>query len=262
MKILVAVTEVVEIADDFEIEGTVVSKEYRSYDLNEWDDYAVETAIQLKESGEADEVVSVTIGPRRTEESIRHVLAKGVDRAIRIWDDALADQGLLDVASKTKILEAVVTREQPDIILTGVQANDDAWGATGVSLAHSIGYGWSAVVTELDLDDNLAHVRRELEDGVEELVEIQLPAVFTIQTGINEPRYASLRAIRQAQSKMISHRSLADLDLELSDVESSITLTEMFEPETEGTTEYLEGNDGQQAMALAKILYEKGVVSE
>jgi electron transfer flavoprotein beta subunit len=262
MKVLVAVKEVVEVADDFEIEGTAIADRYREYDLNEWDDYAVEAAVQLKEADIADEVVSVTIGPERAEETIRMALAKGVDRAVRIWDEALADQSLLDVAAKTRLREAVVEEEAPDLVLTGVQAGDDAGGATGVSLAHAVGFGWAAVVTDLSLDGDVAHVRRELEGGVEELVDIELPAVFTIQTGINEPRYASLRGIRQAQSKEIAHQSLADLGLGAGDIESAIVLTNMYEPEAESETRYLEGGAGEQAAALAEVLREKGVGAE
>jgi electron transfer flavoprotein beta subunit len=262
MKVLVAVKEVVEVAEDFEIEGTAIASRYREYDLNEWDDYAVEAAVQLQEADLAEEVVSVTIGPERAEETIRMALAKGIDRAVRIWDDALADQELLDVASKARLLEAVIAEEEPDLVLTGVQAGDDAWGATGVSLAHAVGYGWAAVVTGLEIEGDTAHVRRELEGGVEELVDVQLPAVLTIQTGLNEPRYASLRGIRQAQSKEITPRSLADLGLDPNDVRSAIDLTEMFVPEAEGDTEYLEGDTGDQAAGLAEVLREKGVGAE
>ncbi len=97
MKVLVTVKEVAELADDFEVEGTEVDDRYLEYDLNEWDDYAVEEGVQLNEAGIADEVVTVTIGPERAEETIRMALAKGADRSIRVWDDALEDAGLLDV---------------------------------------------------------------------------------------------------------------------------------------------------------------------
>jgi electron transfer flavoprotein beta subunit len=96
----------------------------------------------------------------------------------------------------------------------------------------------------------------------EELVDIELPAVFTIQTGINEPRYASLRGIRQAQSKEIAHRTLTDLGLDPVDVESEVALTDMYEPEAESETQYLEGDAGEQATALAAVLREKGVGAE
>jgi electron transfer flavoprotein beta subunit len=262
MKVLVAVKEVIEVADDFEIEGTAIGDRYREFDLNEWDDYAVEAAVQWAEADLADEVVAVTIGPERAEETIRMALAKGADRAIRIWDDAIADQALLDVAAKTRLLEAVVAEEEPDVVLTGVQAADDAWGATGVSLAHAVGFEWAAVVSGLELDGDVAHVRRELEGGVEELVDVELPAVLTIQTGLNEPRYASLRGIRQAQSKEIAHRTVADLGLDAGAVESAVRLVDMYEPEAEGETAYLEGSADEQAAALAEVLREKGVGGE
>ncbi len=266
MKVLVTVKEVAEAEDDFEIEGVGIAERYLEYDLNEWDDYAVEEAVQLQETGDDVEVVSVTIGPERSEETIRMALAKGVDRAVRVWDEALEGDDLLDVAAKTRILRAVVEEEEPDLILTGVQAADDAFGGTGVSLADSLGFEWAAVVNALDtdavLEENVAKVHRELEGGVEELTELELPAVLTIQTGINEPRYASLRGIRQAQSKEIAPKSLDDLGLELADVESDLILTEMYEPESETDATIFEGDAGETAAQLADVLREKGVGAE
>jgi electron transfer flavoprotein beta subunit len=266
MKVLVTVKEVAEVEDDFEIEGTQIGEQFLEYDLNEWDDYAVEEAVQIQEAGDDVEVVSVTIGPERSEETIRMALAKGVDRAIRVWDDALESTELLDVAAKTRILRAVVEAEEPDLVLTGVQASDDSFGATGVSLADAIGSDWAAVVNALDIDalhaENVANVRRELEGGVEELTEIDLPAVLTIQTGINEPRYASLRGIRQAQSKEIAPRTLSDLGLDLADVESDLVLTEMYEPESESEATIFDGSAEEAAGQLATVLREKGVGAE
>ncbi|SFL25770.1 electron transfer flavoprotein beta subunit [Halogranum rubrum] len=266
MKVLVTVKEVAEVEDDFEIEGTHIAEQFLEYDLNEWDDYAVEEAVQMQEAGDDVEVVSVTIGPERSEETIRMALAKGVDRAIRVWDDALEDAEMLDVAAKTRILQAVVEAEEPDLVFTGVQANDDSFGATGVSLADAIDYEWAAVVNALDIDtllaENVANVHRELEGGVEELTEVDLPAVLTIQTGINEPRYASLRGIRQAQSKEIAEQDLDDLGLGLADVESDLILTDMYEPESESDATIFEGDAGDTAGQLAEVLREKGVGAE
>lgn len=259
MKVLVAVKEVVEVGDDFEIDGIEIADQYREYDLNEWDDYAVEEAVQLKESGEDVEVVSVTIGPERSEETIRMALAKGVDRAVRVWDESIADQAVLDIAAKTRILAAVAEEESPDLVLSGVQAGDDSFGATGVSLANAIGFQWAAVVNAIEIEDDQANLHRELEGGVEELTEVALPAVFTIQTGINEPRYASLRGIRQAQQKEIAHKTLDDLGLAASDVESALRLTAMYEPETESEAQYFEGDAGEQAAQLAALLRDHGV---
>lgn len=259
MKVLVAVKEVIEVGDDFEITGMEIADQFREYDLNEWDDYAVEEAVQIKEAGDDVEVVSVTIGPERAEETIRMALAKGVDRAIRVWDDPIDEQDLLDVAAKTRIFEAVVAEETPDLVLTGVQAADDSFGATGVSLANAVGFEWAAVVNAIELESETAGVHRELEGGVEELTDIDLPAVLTIQTGINEPRYASLRGIRHAQQKEIAHMTLADLGLSDADVATALKLTDMYEPETESEAQYFEGDPGEQATQLADLLRDRGV---
>lgn len=263
MKVLVTVAEVATVEEDFEIDGSAIDERYLEYDLNEWDDYAIEEGVQLAEEGVADEVVAVTIGPERSEETIRMALAKGADRAIRIWDESFED-ALLDVAAKARILEAVVEREEPDLVLTGVQASDDMFSATGVALADAIGVEWAAVVNGLDHDfeDGVASVRRELEGGVEELTDVELPAVLTIQTGINDPRYASLRGIRQAQQKEIAATSLADLGLDASAVESRLRLTEMYEPEVESDATIIQGGPEDAAVQLASVLREKGVGAE
>ena len=260
MKVLVTVKEVAEADDDFEIDGTDITESDLEYDLNEWDDYAVEAAVQLAEADIVDEVVAVTIGPERAEETIRMALAKGVDRAVRVWDDAFKGT-FPDVASKVDVFEAVVDEEEPDLVLGGVQAADTGFGATGVALAERIGFNHAAVVNDLevDADAGLANVHRELEGGVEELTEVDLPAVLTVQTGLNEPRYASLRGIRQAQRKEIAPKSLADLGLEASDIESALTLTAMYEPESESDAELIEGDAGEAAGRLAEVLREKGV---
>ncbi|MDR5674452.1 Electron transfer flavoprotein, beta subunit [Halalkaliarchaeum sp. AArc-CO] len=261
MKVLVTVKEVAEAADDFEISGIEIEEGYLEYDLNEWDDYAIEEAVQLSEQRDDVETVGVTIGPERSEETIRMALAKGIDRAVRVWDDAIERQDLLDVDAKARLLEAVVEAEDPDLVLSGVQANDDSFGATGVALARQLGFQWAAVVNRMELsdDDTIANVRRELEGGVEELTEIDMPAVLTIQTGINEPRYASLRGIRQAQSKEIDVQSLDDLGLGEEAVEGELDLTSMYEPVSESDAEIFEGDPDETAGKLAAVLQEKGV---
>jgi len=265
MKVLVTVKEVADAEDDFEIDGLGIDERYLEYGLNEWDDYAVEAAVQIAEArGDDVEVVAATIGPERSEETIRTALAKGVDRAVRVWDDALAERDILDVGAKTALLSAVVEEEEPDLILTGVQAADDGFGATGVALADEIGFAHAAVVNDLDLDDDagIARVRRELEGGVEELTEVDLPAVLTIQTGINEPRYASLRGIRQAQQKEIAPRDLADLGLTEAAIGSDLELTAVYEPESDSDATLFEGDAAEAAGELAALLREKGVVAE
>jgi electron transfer flavoprotein beta subunit len=262
MKILVTVKEVAEVDDEFQISGLDIDEGSLEYDLNEWDDYAVEEAVQISEENDDVEVVTVTIGPERAEETVRMALAKGADRALRVWDDSLENAQFLDVESKADILAAVVEEEDPDFILSGVQAGDDANGATGVALADRIGFEWAAVVNALDLDieAGIASVHRELEGGIEELTDVELPSVLTIQTGINEPRYASLRGIRQAQRKPLDVHTLDDLGLDDSVVESPVERTDMYEPESEGDATLWEGSAEETAGELATFLRDKGVV--
>jgi len=259
MKILVTVTEVADADDEFEISGTSIDDQYLTYDLNEWDDYAVEEAVQLGEEHDDVEVVTATFGPERVEETIRTALAKGADRAVRVWDDSLGGETILDPSLKAELLAGVVEEEEPDLVLSGVQSGDVAIGATGVALAEQVGFQWAAVVNELDVapGDDQASVHRELEGGVEELTDIDLPAVLTIQTGINEPRYASLRGIRQAQSKPLDVKSPEDLGVDLGD--SPLSLTELVEPESESDTELFEGSAEDTAGQLAEFLREEGV---
>jgi electron transfer flavoprotein beta subunit len=262
MKILVTVKEVAQVEDEFQISGLDVDSRYLDYDINEWDDYAVEEAVGFAEANEDVEVVTVTIGPERSEETIRMALAKGADRALRVWDDDIEAAEYLDVNTKAALLAAVVEEEEPDLVLTGVQSGDDAYGGTGVALAQKIGFEWAAVVNALDLDADagVASVHRELEGGIEELTDVELPAVLTIQTGINEPRYASLRGIRQAQRKPLEVRSLGDLGLGADALSSPIERTAMYEPESESDATIWEGSAEETAGELATFLREKGVV--
>jgi electron transfer flavoprotein beta subunit len=266
MKVLVTVKEIAEPDDAFEIYELDIAKSSLEHYIRWREDYAVEEAVQIQEAredeGDEVEVVAVTIGPERAEETIRMALAKGADRAIRAWDDALADATHLDVSAKADIIAAIAEQEAPDLILSGVQAADDANGATGVALAERLGFEWAAVVNELDLDTEagIASVHRELEGGLEEHTDVDLPAVLTIQTGINEPRYASLRGIRQAQRKPIDARSLDEIGLNAGVLESSVERTSMYEPESESDAVVWEGSADETAGELAAFLEKSGVI--
>jgi electron transfer flavoprotein beta subunit len=261
MKILVTVKEVAEVDDEFDISGLDIAEGSLEYDLNEWDDYAIEEAVQISEEDDDVEVVTVTIGPERAEETIRMALAKGADRAIRVWDDTLEDAQFLDIETKAELIAAVAADEEPDLVLSGVQAGDDSNGATGVALAEALDFEWAAVVNQLDLaDGDVASVHRELEGGIEELTDVELPAVLTIQTGINEPRYASLRGIRQAQRKPLDVNTLDDLGLDSGVVDSPVERTSMYEPESESDATVWEGSPDETAQELASFLRDQGVV--
>ncbi len=262
--ILVLVKEVAQLEDDFEVAGTQVEDKYVEYDLNNLDEYAVEEAVQIKEEVDEEvEVVAGCIGPERSEETIRMALAKEADRAVRVWDDALESVDVLSTEAKSAILSQVVDQVDPDLVMTGAQADDDLFAATGVHLAEEIDWQWAAVVIDLvdhDLDAGSLDLRRELEGGVEEVTSIDLPAVLTIQSGINQPRYASLRGIRQAQSKDLDVYTLDDLGVDESVLEPPFELVDMHQPETDTDTSYLEGGADEIADQIYEIASEKGVV--
>jgi len=260
MDVLVAVTDAATVADDFRIEDGHVPSTYLEYQLNEWDEYALEAAVSLREAGTVDTVTTVTIGPERLEETIRTALAKGADRAIRVWDATLAERAIPDVGTTTRLLAAVVEREDPDLVLTGVQESDYAFGATGVSVAAAVDYGWAAVVNDLELDvsADTVHVHRELEGGLEEHVDVSLPAVVTIQTGINDPRYASLRGIRQAQQAEIEELTPDALGVSMSATDAGLALRELVKPTSEREARFIDGDPATQATELATVLREMG----
>lgn len=257
MKLLVIVREVAQPDDDFTVGEGSIAEEHLEYELNEWDEYAVEAAVQIAENHTDVETVAAMVGPERAEETLRMSLAKGLDRAVRVWDDKL--EGVTSVASEPRILEQIVADEDPDLVLCGVQAADDTFGTTGVSLAESVGFEHAAVVTELQIEDaDTISVRRELEGGLQVLTDVELPAVVTIQVGINEPRYASLRGIRQAQEKDITVASLADLGLSSRDLDNPLELAAMYDPTSESTTEFFDGSPSETAGKLATTLREIG----
>jgi electron transfer flavoprotein beta subunit len=261
MRILVAVTEVAELAVGFEIEDGTVPAEHRTYLLNEWDDYAVEAAIRAAEAGSDVEVVAVTVGPERTTETLRTLLARGVDRAVRVWDDSLADADVVGPSATAAVLAAVVEREAPDLVLTGVQAADHGFGATGVALAERVDYGWAAVVTDFDLDpgEGTVSVRRELEAGVSELVTVSLPAVLTVQTGIETRRPASAAA---ADEGSITVETLTDLGLDGSVLDGEPTLSGLSRAVDDAAGTTFEGEPSETAAEIETLLRDAGVGAE
>jgi electron transfer flavoprotein beta subunit len=199
MKILVAIKQVVALDDDFELEegAAAIDDDYVDRSLNEWDAFALEAAVQLVEHADG-EVVVVTVGDEETDEALRACLARGAQRALRIDVGGL---DALDSLSVGRILAAVADREAPDLLLVGVQSSDEASGATGAATAGYLEWPRVAVVNALTPDGDGMRVDRELEGGVVERLRVRTPCLLTVQTGTNEPRYASLRALKQAAAK-------------------------------------------------------------
>jgi len=260
MKILVAVKQVAALDEDFEIraDGRDVEADFLIRDLNEWDDFSLEEAVKIKEAAaEPIEVIAVCVGPEEVDESLRKCLAKGADRAIRVWDAAIEGSDPIAIA---RVLAAVAKSEAPAMLFAGVQSSDHSFASTGIATAAILGWPHAAVVSSLDYTPGAksAVFRRELEGGLLHEVEIQCPAVLTIQLGINTPRYASLRSIKQAAAKPIEVRSLADLGLSAGDVGEAGSLSRvrrMYLPD-KGRAQLIEGDAAQQAKRLADIIRE------
>jgi electron transfer flavoprotein beta subunit len=254
MKILVGVKVVASLDEDFELgeDDATVRADALEWQLNEWDSFSLEAAQQLNE-GEDGEVVVVTIGDEQVEQSLRSCLAKGADRAIRVWDESLRDADALAIAS---VLAAVVRTEQPQLILCGVQSSDAVESATGVALAGLLELPRVAVVTGIERAGERLTVQRELEGGTIELLDVSLPCLLTVQTGINEPRYASLRAIKQSSAKPLDVSSLQDVGLDASAVAAhagSRTVRLRAPARTAGAT-MIEGATPEIAARIAEIV--------
>ena len=260
MKIMVAVKQVAALDEDFTIreDGRDVDADFLIRDLNEWDDFSLEEAVKIKEASAAPiEIIAVSVGPEEVDESLRKCLAKGADRAIRVWDAAVEGSDSIAIA---RVLAAVAQREAPDMLFAGVQSSDQSFASTGIAAAALLGWPHAAVVSKLTYAPGASSAvfRRELEGGLLQEVEIQCPAVLTIQLGINTPRYASLRSIKQAASKPIEVLSLADVALSEADVGEAGSLSRvrrMYVPD-KGRAQLIEGDAVQQAARLAEIIRE------
>jgi electron transfer flavoprotein beta subunit len=260
VKILVAVKQVAALDEDFEIDsaGRDVSEEFLIRDLNEWDDFSLEEAVKIKEAAQGEvEVVAVTVAPGDADEALRKCLAKGADRAIRVWDAALEGSDPIAIG---RVLAAVTKREDPMLLFAGVQSSDQSFAATGIATAAFLGWPHAAVVAQLGYTAGAdsATLRRELEGGVLHELEIACPAVLTIQLGINTPRYASLRAIKQAAAKPIEAIGLAELGLAPGAVGaagSAARVRRMYVP-AKGQAELITGSVAEQAARLAALIKE------
>jgi electron transfer flavoprotein beta subunit len=235
---------------------TAVAPDGLEWDLNEWDAFSLEEALMLRDAAGDGEVVAVTVGDQEAQDSLLACLAKGADRGVRIWDDALAGADPLAVA---RVAAAAIAREEPDLVLCGVQSSDAVNGATGVAIAAHLGLPHIAVVKGLQLDAGVATVERELEGGLVEVLRIRLPALLTIQTGINEPRYATLRAIKQARDKPLDELDLGDLELDEATVSAAAgaRVRRLRHPGKGEGAQMLDGSPAEVAARIADIVKER-----
>ena len=209
MKIIVAIKQVPVRDSQLRVEsaGRWIQEADLSFEINEPDAYALEEALQLKEK-HGGEVVALCAGPARAAQTIREALAKGADRAIHIEEEYL---NTLDTLGVAKLLAAAAKAENPDLFLTGLQSDDLGYGQTGVVVAELLGIPHSTIIMQVENQGSAIRVKRELEDGWFQFISMPMPAVLTIQSGINKLRYATLMGIKKAKTKEIKRVTAADL---------------------------------------------------
>jgi electron transfer flavoprotein beta subunit len=221
------------------------------HEMNEPDSYALEEGLRLKEK-HGGEVVAVTAGPARAASTIREALAKGADRGILIEDDGFARGDALTTA---RALAAALRKEKHDLVLTGLQSDDAGFGQAGVILAELLGLPHATIIMEVEAKDEAGsgsiRVKRELEAGWFQHVEMPLPALLTIQSGINKVRYATLMGIKKAKSKPLQRYTPADLAVELV---STQTIRRLYAPKSAKQTQLLQGSAKEAAAKLIEKL--------
>lgn len=253
MKILVAIKQVPERDAPIGIaaDGRWIDESDLNYTINEPDAYALEEALQLKEKN-GGEVVVMCAGPERVTSTLREALAKGADRAIHIEADDLGERDTLGVA---QILADAARDEAPDLILTGLQSEDLGLGQTGVVLAELLGIPHATIIMQVEKTATGLRVKRELEDGWFQHVEMPLPALLTMQSGGNKLRYATLMGIKKAKTKETKTMQAAAA------ASPAIALERVYLPEKQKKTEMLTGTPAEVAAKLVeKLKFEVRVI--
>lgn len=223
MKILVPVKRVVDYNVKIRVkaDGSGVDLANVKMSMNPFDEIAVEEAIRMKEAGQADEVIVVSVGPAQAQEVLRSALAMGADRAILVTTDVSPEP--LTVA---KLLKAVVAQEAPGLVILGKQAIDDDSNQTGQMLSALLGWGQATFASKVELADGQAKVTREIDGGLQ-VINVALPAIITADLRLNEPRYASLPNIMKAKKKPLEQTTSADYGV---DVARRLTVLRVEEP--------------------------------
>ena len=246
MKIIVAIKQV-PVRDSPlhpDASGKWIDEADLSFEINEPDAYALEEALQLKEK-HGGEVVVLCAGPERAAQTIREALAKGADRAIHIETDSL---GSFDTLGVAKLLAAAVTPEKPDLILTGLQSDDLGSGQTGVVMAELLGTAHSTIIMQVEAREASIRVKRELENGWFQHIEMPLPAVLTMQSGSNKLRYATLMGIKKAKTKEIRRVPAEGLEA------PGIAIERIYFPERTKQSQIFEGPAKEAAAKLVEKL--------
>ena len=212
MKILVAVKRVIDYNVQIRVkeDGSGIVTDNVKMSTNPPDDNAIEEAVKIKEAGKATEVVAITVGEEKAQETVRKALAVGADRGIHVKVD-----GILEPLAVSKILQKIVDKEKPELVFMGKQAIDDDCNQTGQMLSAILNWPQATFASKIDVKDNKLEVTREIDEGLE-TIEINVPAIVTCDLRLNEPRYASLPNIMKAKKKPIEEIAASDLGVDVS----------------------------------------------
>ena len=210
MKILVAVKRVIDYNVQIRVkdDGTGVVTDNVKMSTNPPDDNAIEEAVKIKESGKAKEVIAITIGDDKAQETVRKALAVGADRGIHV-----KAEGIIEPLAVSKILKKIVEKENPDLVFMGKQAIDDDCNQTGQMLAAILNWPQATFASKIDVKEKSLEVTREIDEGLE-TIEVNIPAIVTCDLRLNEPRYASLPNIMKAKKKPLEQLNASDLGVD------------------------------------------------
>ena len=246
MKIAVLVKQVVGSESALEIsqDQKWIDNSSATFVMNPPDNYAIEEAMLIKEKVGAGEVVIVSMGPQRVQKVIREGLSKGADRGIHIEIESLNE---IDPLYTSKVLAETLRDENFDLILSGLQSDDSGMGQTGVLLGELLNMSTATLAIETDIDQNKIRVKRELESGWFQWVELESPSSISIQSGINQPRYPSLKGIMGAKKKEIKV-------IPAPQVEKRQSISEIFVPKKSKETEFIETDIDSTVERIIEIL--------
>ncbi|MGI9535509.1 MAG: electron transfer flavoprotein subunit beta/FixA family protein [Desulfocapsaceae bacterium] len=255
MKILVCIKQVPDMESKFKIDaaGTWYDNGDLAWRMNEYDEYAVEQAVRLKEQlGEGD-ITVLSIGPDKVKETMKKALAMGCDRGVHVSDETVSGKEPYQIGST---IAAFAGDKGFDVIFTGMQSQDRGSGQVGVLIAEALGIPSVTTVVDFDLDGGSVTAKRELEGGIKAVVKVSTPALFTCQLGLNTPRYPTLPNIMKAKKKELLSIPVGDL----LKVEPRQQTAALYFPEKKGGGLVLEGDVGDLADQLVQILKEKTTV--
>ena len=254
MNIIVCIKQVPAKDAPLSIAGNWIRESDIGFEMNEPDSYALEEALRLKEK-HGGEVIALSMGPERVKQTIKEALAKGADRGIHIADDNFAQA---DPLGSAKSLAVAVKEQKYDLVLTGLQSDDHGFGQTGVLLASVLDVPHATIIMAIEVDGQKMKLKRELEAGWFQHIECPLPAVLSIQSGINKVRYATLKGIMAAKKKEI--RTIARESLGVS-TELTQRVEKIYVPTKTKKTEFLTGTPKEVAAKLVeKLRFEARVI--